>query len=577
VRHTDSTSERLSGVVRSSHGRARTGVAVTLLVALAAAAWLTVFVPRAAAHALLTRAVPAIDGTVARSPGQILLTFSEPVDPTLSLVQIVDAHGRPAPGVSRSQAVPGDQQALRIVLAATLPHGVYTVDWRTVSALDGHVAGGAYAFGVGIADVGAVAPFGKFVSTSLWLTAVAVAGRWALYAGLAILLGAAGVGLLALGGRLPGAAGALLRFGWLLAAVGVATVTLSERAIVRAPSLLPLFETHEGQLLLGQCVAVIVVCGIAMVAAGLVPHPSTLALLGAAAAVAVFTLAWASHANGASPWRALNLADQWLHVIAVGVWIGGLPWLLLGARGLDGPARVAVVRRFSLLATVALVVVLLTGAGRAVSEVGSPSNLVHTSFGIALLVKLGFVGALVALGALNHFAVVPALSGDRPSLRALRRTVSGEIVLGAAVLAVTGLLGGLAPATNAAAAARATASRQVVLSGADYATTVRVRLTLTPGTVGRNTFTAVLRDYASGKPLTGVTSVDLEFSLPSQTAVQASTLALTRSTGVANATWQGSALAPSVEGRWSIAVTVQQETSAVVVPLTLQARLARGP
>ena len=538
--------------------------------ALVAAAALLLLAPGAAAHALLIRADPAIDGTVARSPGRVLLTFSEPVDATLSHARIVDTRGRPAPGVSQSQPVRGHEQELRVVLTEPLARGVYTVDWQTVSAIDGHFAAGAYAFGVGVADIGAVAPFGRFVSTSPLLTGAAAAGRFALYAGLAVLLGAAGVGLLALRGRLPAGGVALLQLGWLTAAAGVATVTLTERAIVRAPSLLPLFETHEGFLLLGQCFTVLVVCGVAVAAVALVPRAFTLAVLGAAAAVTVLVLAWAGHAAGPSPWRPLDLGDQWLHVVAVGVWVGGLPWLLLGLRGLAGEARVAAVRRFSTLATIALVLVLLTGAARAVPEVGAPGDLLHTSFGIALLVKLGLVCALVALGALNHFATVPALRRGEDAVRPLRRTVGGEIVLGVAILAVTGLLSGLAPATFAASAARAAASSQVVLSGADYATTVRVKLVVDPGTVGRNTFEATVTDYASGKTLTGVGSVKLDFSLPSQTTVQPSTVSLTRAAG---STWRGSALEPSVEGRWSIDVLVQEATNAVVVPLTLQARL----
>ncbi len=556
-------------MARRGHGRARAGAVAALVAGLS----LAVLAPGAAAHALLIASAPAVNSTVARSPGQLLLTFSEPVDPTLSKVFVVDTRGHPVPGVSSSAAVPGDQQQLRVVLTQPLPHGVYTVDWQTVSALDGHFAAGAYAFGVGVANVGVVAPFGKFVSTSPWLTAAAAAGRWMLYGGLAVLLGAAGICLFVLGGHLPGGGGLLLRLGWLLAAVGVATVTLTERAIVRAPSLLPLFETHEGLLLLGQCATVLVVCGIAVAAAVLAPHPVTLAALGVAAAIAVLTLIWAGHANGVSPWRSLNLADLWLHVVAVGLWIGGLPWLLLGLRSLAGPERVAAVRRFSLLASVALVVVLLTGAARAIPEVGAPANLIHTSFGVTLLVKVGLVGALVALGALNHFVFVPAAGDGEAALRPLRRTVGGEIVLGAAVLAVTGVLAGLAPASVAARAAKAAASSHVVLSGADYATTVRVRLAVTPGTVGRNTYVASVSNYAGSGPVKSVRSVSIVFALPAQTAVQGSTLTLSRAS---NGTWQGTALAPSVEGRWSIEVLVQEAATAVVVPLTFQARLPAG-
>jgi copper transport protein len=81
----------------------------------------------------------------------------------------------------------------------------------------------------------------------------------------------------------------------------------------------------------------------------------------------------------------------------------------------------------------------------------------HTSFGIALLVKVALVCVLVALGAVNHFATVPGLGRDPEAVRPLRRTVGGEIVLGVAVLAVTGLLSGYAPAPRAVATAQAPA------------------------------------------------------------------------------------------------------------------------
>src|SRR5664279_1545428 len=95
------------------------------LVALAVALSLALLPSSAAAHALLIRSSPGVDATVAQSPAQILLTFSEPVDPTLSKVRVFDAHGRTVSGVSRSQPVAGNQQQLWVVLASPLAHGVY--------------------------------------------------------------------------------------------------------------------------------------------------------------------------------------------------------------------------------------------------------------------------------------------------------------------------------------------------------------------------------------------------------------------------------------------------------------------
>ena len=233
----------------------------------------------------------------------------------------------------------------------------------------------------------------------------------------------------------------------------------------------------------------------------------------------------------------------------------------------------AAVRRFSLIASGALAIVLLTGMSRALAEVGAPANLVDTSFGRALIVKLTFVCALVGLGALNHFVLVPGLKADGAGLRPFRRTVSGEIVLGVAILAATGVLGGLAPARYAAATARAQAASRRVLVGSDYAATVRLRLTVSPGTVGRNDFVASVTDYWSGKPLAGVRSVELDFSLPSQPSVQPSTLALVAGP---HGVWQTSGFELSVAGAWSIQVVLQEAASAVTVPLRLTVRAPPG-
>src|SRR5262249_56562128 len=83
----------------------------------------------------------------------------------------------------------------------------------------------------------------------------------------------------------------------------------------------------------------------------------------------------------------------------------------------------------------------------------------------------------------------------------LRRSVSWELVLAAAILAVTAVLSELPPASYVVAAAQQVARPQrVVVRGSDFATTVRVQLTASPGTVGTNTFATRVVDYDTGKP-----------------------------------------------------------------------------
>ena len=79
------------------HARIHMTVRAAGMLVLLAGLWLALLAPAAGAHALLIHASPAVNGTVARSPQELLLTFTEPVDPTLSHVQVVDTQGRPSP------------------------------------------------------------------------------------------------------------------------------------------------------------------------------------------------------------------------------------------------------------------------------------------------------------------------------------------------------------------------------------------------------------------------------------------------------------------------------------------------
>src|SRR5439155_20826033 len=85
-----------------------------------------------------------------------------------------------------------------------LPNGVYTVAWRVVSRVDGHVTAGAFSFGVGVSPAGARPPAGSASAGSPSPSVLAVAGRWAFYWGLALLMGGAVVGTVILRGLPPG-------------------------------------------------------------------------------------------------------------------------------------------------------------------------------------------------------------------------------------------------------------------------------------------------------------------------------------------------------------------------------------
>jgi copper transport protein len=450
--------------------------AAVLLVAAGAA-----FPAAAVAHAALESSDPAAGAELASSPARIVLTFGETPDPKLSLIRLVDSAGALVPGVSPVQSVPGNALQLEVTLSRQLPKGVYSVNWLGVSATDGHVDGGAFAFGVQEKPAPSSAVVVPLSHQSATTDVAGAVGRWLLYAALILMVGAASTSLFVFGGKLPVGGVVVLRTAAFVGVVGLFVMVWIEKILVGAPSLMPLFLTKEGQQLLALGVALLFCIG-AVVAVDLWPARWSLWLVGVAGSATMLVHVIAGHAaSGSSLWL-LNIAVQWVHLTSVGVWVGGLFWLLLGLRGSGPVARGAAVGRFVTIATAMLVVVLVTGLARAMVEIGSLGALVDTGYGITLLVKIALVAALVVLGALNHFSWAPAVTRGEagPAARRFILDSRGELVVGLCILAATAVLSGLAPpppkpaSTSAAGALPAAALLAVAPQGVAPQTDVPV-------------------------------------------------------------------------------------------------------
>jgi len=538
--------------------------------ALLAGLWLLATGPAAAAHGSLRASEPAGGTWVARPPHAVTLRFSEAPDPTLSSIRVLDAGGRAVAG-GRPQRVPGRPLELRMPLHG-LRNGTYTVSWRTISAVDGHPTAGTFAFGIG--GGGLVLPPAQAVAAARATpppAPLAVAGRWAYYWGLTLLLGAAAAGLLVFDRRLPGRPGPLLGLAVVAAAAGLAAMVVVARADADV-SFGRLLGSTTGVWLAWRAVMLAAAAGAAvgLLLAG--PGKARpLVVLGLAAAGGMLVHALAGHAAGPSSLRLLNLAAQWAHLLAVGVWIGGLAWLLAGLRGQARTDRRAVAVRFSKLAGVGLAVVVVTGLARSIDELGGWRALLHSGFGRALGVKLALFAGLLLLGALNRYRLVPALqvTARRRATSRLRQSVRGELWLAAGVLLAAALLSELPPgATGGAAAA---AGRPAVpptalrATGNDYATSVRVTLTVSPGAAGPNSFQAAVSDYDTGKPLPA-RRVELTGTPMAKPDLASARLKLAKG---ADGSWQGKGPLLSIGGHWRLVTIVEAAGGGVTVPLEL--------
>jgi putative copper export protein len=152
---------------------------------------------------------------------------------------------------------------------------------------------------------------------------------------------------------------------------------------------------------------------------------------------------------------------DWGHMTGASVWIGGLVALGVLAATLRGLAAAerdgfwsAALRRFSVVATFCVGVMIFTGLWTAWIHVGPPRLLFHTLYGETLLVKLILVLILVPLGAVNQLWLLPRVnamragseegSGLAVTLRHFRGVVAAEAVVGLLVLLVVPFLSGSA-------------------------------------------------------------------------------------------------------------------------------------
>ena len=112
----------------------------TILIAIAAC----LIGPAAFAHAFLDRASPRVGSEVSGSPPAVLLTYTEPVEPLFSTVQVTNSSGD---RVDDGKPVPQDDGRILSVPLKKLSPGVYSVEWH-VTSVDTHKTEGHFTFTV---------------------------------------------------------------------------------------------------------------------------------------------------------------------------------------------------------------------------------------------------------------------------------------------------------------------------------------------------------------------------------------------------------------------------------------------
>jgi copper transport protein len=166
-----------------------------------------------------------------------------------------------------------------------------------------------------------------------------------------------------------------------------------------------------------------------------------------------------------------------------------------GASGAGSSIPLAVlIPRFSVLAATCVVTLGLTGIYSFLQHIGVLELLPATTYGRALLVKLGLFGLLLLLGALNLFVLSPRLrrAGDGMA-RAFRRSVRVELIAGALLLLAVGAMTSVAPSKTAwEEKDRQGMAQQATVNDVDLV------LRVAPARIGDNEFAVDVTDRRPG-------------------------------------------------------------------------------
>jgi copper transport protein len=565
------------------------------------------------AHANLMQSDPPAQSSVSRAPDQIQLVFSEPVEPRFIEVSVLD-RDRNRVDAGDAQLAAGTNDTV-VASLGDVPPGVYTIAWQVVSTVDGHTTRGLVPFNVGdpgaVPDPLSAEAIGTASSeeASVQRGPVGVTGRWLMLLSMLALGGltvavpllvrpaeaqlkgmttGAGEAVVAqdVPGRMTdGLIGRIVQCCWIalgLFAIGSVVVLVVDAAAASGSSLIDaigqpvvdLLGTRRGVLWLIRAGLAV---GFAAILLLFFRRPqravASAMWLVLAALVAGMLLATSlgSHSAALSSGAALATTIDWIHLSATAVWIGGLIFLATAffpsLRPLAGPARTRLlallVPRFSTIALASVAVIVVTGSYQTWRLLGGLSALRDLDWGRALLLKLALVVLLIGLGAINLLFIRPRLTDyarrmDRStreraaSLRfTFRRVVIAEVVLGAAILLVVGVLTGVSPSETAVAGPEGP-FRPFVLdatSGEGYTG----RLVLSPGRIGNNRFDLSV-ERPNGSPVPAETSAVLRITTLDQETGTAE--APMEALGGGRFTTTGAYL--STVGLWEIAAIVRQ-------------------
>ena len=178
------------------------------------------------------------------------------------------------------------------------------------------------------------------------------------------------------------------------------------------------------------------------------------------ALLAVVPPTLSSH-SGASADHSIAVSSLIVHVVSLSLWCGGITALVLLGTSDRRPLPHAV-RRFSALALWCAVAVAASGCASAWVRLAAPSDLVTSSYGRIVLVKIALLAVLSGIGLAHRRVTLPKLDQE-PGRLLFLRVAAVEVVVMAATVGVAVALSRTAPPVSADAPLEALSPARLLL------------------------------------------------------------------------------------------------------------------
>jgi copper transport protein len=519
--------------------------------------------PESFAHPVYVDSSPRAFQSVPSSPAEVDVFFSEPIELEYSSIRVLGPDGS-AVDLNDPHNVDGDTASIGVTLQPDLPEGEYTVTTSVLSAVDGHVVGETFTFGVGTAVQQQTAAGGQQQQQRDILSPEESISRFPGMVGQVIVVGAAFATLwlwkpLAKVPRLSSAISktrvSIDRNMMRLIIIGTSLVLASGVAmiVVQAISInagIPeAIGTQFGNVWLTRMFQSSILMGIAVAVYRKLAKNKAIAsraeiyailILGLAVLVTSSLIAHAAATEQVGP-----ILLDFFHNAAASIWIGGLILLgfvavpkILSIRDsmIKSAALSILIPRFSTVVVTLLGIAVITGPVLLFALESNLSLTVASVYGQILAIKLGLAGVMVAMGAYSQFVVqkkavaimvsrggggddgATALHTDR--LRHYGKALKAEAGVGIALLFMVSLMAnGSLPSGQFPAYEREELDAQAAFAEAprtDFMRTLytaegTIKLSISPFAIGQNTFKLSFFEQDGGNA-TGIESATIKLT-----------------------------------------------------------------